>query len=137
MRIGLIGCCKQKLAVPAPAQDLYLSLLFKKARAYAETHCDQWAILSAEHHLVLPTQVIAPYDRCLDRLTVGQRRGWQAMTCMKLRDQWPDYAQHTFVVVAGEHYCWWWTYTKYWEAPFTVERPFKGLGIGQLLRALG
>src|SRR5262245_58993489 len=34
--IVLLACCGPKLGKPAPAADLYVSSLFKKARTYAE-----------------------------------------------------------------------------------------------------
>lgn len=61
-RIALIPCGKQKLATPALAKDLYTSVLFKKSRAFAEMHYDQWFILSALHQVLVPEQVVVPYD---------------------------------------------------------------------------
>jgi hypothetical protein len=51
-RVFLLACVKEKAAGPVPAGDLYVSDLFKKARAYAEAHADRWYILSAEHHVL-------------------------------------------------------------------------------------
>ena len=67
--VCLVGCSKAKLRHPAPAQDLYCSPLFQLCRRWAEQHADAWAILSAHHGLVLPDQVIQPYDT-----TIAQRR---------------------------------------------------------------
>ena len=36
MRIGLVGCVKDKEAVALPARDLYRSALFRGRRAYVQ-----------------------------------------------------------------------------------------------------
>lgn len=40
--VGLVGCASQKLRRPAPARELYVSQLFRKAFAYAELTFDRW-----------------------------------------------------------------------------------------------
>jgi predicted RNA-binding Zn-ribbon protein involved in translation (DUF1610 family) len=100
-RICLVSCSGPKLPHPAPARDLYTSRLFKKARAYAERRCDDWAILSALHGLVLPDQVIAPYDCRLpgrqDELAMwGNRVGLQIGQAFRPQDR--------FVILAGADY---------------------------------
>lgn len=43
MEVGLISCTKNKRDSPAQPTNLYMeSSLFRKARAYAETHHDDW-----------------------------------------------------------------------------------------------
>lgn len=63
--IVIIGCGKRKQAVPRPARDLYTGSLFRACRRYAETlpGCNGWAVLSAEHGLVLPDETLDPYER--------------------------------------------------------------------------
>lgn len=39
--IGLVGCAAAKLSRPAPARELYISQLFRKAATYAEEHSDR------------------------------------------------------------------------------------------------
>ncbi len=67
MRIGLVGCCKKKLDRAAPARELYQSDLFKSSVAWLEARdeLDGWAILSAKHRLVMPDDVIYPYELSL------------------------------------------------------------------------
>lgn len=74
--ILLIGCVKQKLGVPAPARDLYTSPLFRKGRRYAEATGAPWFVLSAEHGLVAPDEVLAPYDRRLSKSDLEYRLAW-------------------------------------------------------------
>ena len=76
--IILVACCGPKLPEPAPAADLYVSSLFKKARTYAERR-GRWFILSALHGLLNPTKEIAPYDVTLKKLPAQKRREWGQM----------------------------------------------------------
>jgi len=43
MRIGLVGCVKQKALVAAPAAELYVSPLFRARRTDVERSCDRWS----------------------------------------------------------------------------------------------
>ena len=74
--VVLIGCVKKKRNGPAPAKDLYVSDLFRKERAYAEGTGSPWFILSAEHGLVAPESVLAPYDVRLSDTSADYRRRW-------------------------------------------------------------
>ena len=75
-RIGLVGCVKQKAEAPAPAKELYQSTLFLGRRRFVERTCDEWWILSAEHGLVHPDDLLAPYDLALKSLGQPARRRW-------------------------------------------------------------
>lgn len=55
------------------AENLYSSELFYKSRRYAQANYDGWAILSAQHGLVRPGDVLAPYDRKLSTLSRAER----------------------------------------------------------------
>jgi hypothetical protein len=46
--VGLVGWASQNLKRPAPARELYVSQLFKRASAYAELTCDRWYVLSLD-----------------------------------------------------------------------------------------
>jgi hypothetical protein len=52
---------------------LVQSDLFCKARRFAEASGCPWFILSAEHGLVAPGQVIAPYERTLNTMRATRR----------------------------------------------------------------
>ena len=56
------------------AKDLYISDWFVKARAHVEQAGNEWFILSAEHGLVHPENVIAPYERTLNAMGIADRR---------------------------------------------------------------
>jgi hypothetical protein len=64
-----VACSGKKTETAAPARELYLGQLFKKSVAYIEAVDPgavdpgaPWFILSALHALVLPDEVIAPYE---------------------------------------------------------------------------
>lgn len=72
----LLACAQTKLDVPAPARRLYTSPLFRKGRAYAEQLGVPWFILSAEHGLVTPDQLLAPYEQYLPGTSESYRAAW-------------------------------------------------------------
>ncbi|WP_433130173.1 DUF6884 domain-containing protein [Micromonospora sp. CA-240977] len=72
----LLACAQTKLDVPAPAHRLYTSTLFRKGCAYAERLNVPWFILSAEHGLVAPDQLLAPYERYLPSASESYRAAW-------------------------------------------------------------
>jgi hypothetical protein len=82
----LVGCVKKKLATAAPAKDLYVSALFRKERAYAEQTDVPWFILSAEHGLVRPDDILEPYDLRLSKTPRDYRREWGGRVVRQLRD---------------------------------------------------
>ncbi len=72
----LVGCVKSKQSHAAPAKDLYVSDLFRKARRYAEEIAERWYILSAKYGLVAPDEVIEPYELHLATASASYRRQW-------------------------------------------------------------
>lgn len=102
MRVALVSCVKSKLSHPAPAKDLYVSPLFKGLRAYAEEVADAWYILSAEHGLLHPDTVIAPYERTLNKMGAAERQKWADYVLGKLGAIVPLKAE--IVILAGERY---------------------------------
>jgi hypothetical protein len=74
--IFLVSCVKPKRGYPSPAKDLYISDWFKKASRYASQNADEWFILSAKYFLVLPDQVIEPYDLTLKSMGANKKIEW-------------------------------------------------------------
>lgn len=93
---------KSKRASPAPARDLYTSALFRGLRAYAEANTDAWYILSAEHGLVRPETVLAPYEKTLNRMGRADRERWAAEVRARLLDVLPPSGE--VIMLAGERY---------------------------------
>jgi hypothetical protein len=129
-RIGLVACASQKLLRPAPARELYVSQLFKKASAYAELTCDRWYILSAKHGLLRPDEVIEPYDIRLgaNHKTSPSTYLWAARVQEQMAAEFAGLANVKIVALAGEQYR-----TALHGTPWPHEIPLKGLGIGQQL----
>jgi hypothetical protein len=136
MRVALVSCVKSKRSSPAPAKDLYTSPLFRLLRRYAEANADSWFILSAEHGLVGPNQILAPYEKTLNKARKDERIEWARKVQSSLEDHLPPGAD--VIVLAGARY-------REHLVPFLQSRghrvtvPLEGLPFGrqlQYLRAL-
>ena len=134
MRIGLVGCVKSKGSVPAPARDLYTSALFRGRRAYVERSCQTWFILSAEHGLVDPDRVLAPYERSVTVMSRAEWREWSQNVLDVLRGRIGDLSQHTFEIHAGAAYRDFGLLAGLRQAGCQVEVPSSGLRQGEQLR---
>jgi hypothetical protein len=86
--VGLVACGKAKLDRAAPARELYVGSLFLQTSAWAEAVADEWAILSARHGLVLPDEVLEPYDLTLRQMDVADRVRWANVTRRQIVDRW-------------------------------------------------
>ena len=134
MRVALVSCVKSKRSAAAPAGDLYTSALFRSLRTYAERNADRWFILSAEHGLLDPHQVIAPYEKTLNRMGKADRDAWASRVQRQLGEVLPAGAE--IVMLAGERY-------REGLVPFLKRRghqvtiPLEGLPFGRQLQRLG
>lgn len=132
-RIALVSCVKKKQASRKPAQDLYVSDLFKGMRRYAEKNAKSWFILSARHGLLRPDQVISPYDLTLKTMPKPDRLAWAAKVQDQLTDALPTGAM--VIILAGERY-------REHLVPFLIGQgfevkiPMEGLRFGPQLRWL-
>lgn len=138
-RVFLISCTKSKHAEPMAARDLYTaSPWFRKARAYVEAHGDvEWYILSAEHGLVHPDTVIAPYETTLLTMGVAARLTWAQKVWSQLHAR--KVGCRGFVFLAGARYR---EHLERWATldgrdPHGAEVPMRGLEIGDQLAWLG
>lgn len=100
----LVACVKEKLPAPAAAQDLYVSTLFRKERAYAEPTGVPWFILSAEHGLVAPAEWLSPYDRYLPDTPAACREAWAAWVVERLELLAGSLRRKTIEIHAGASY---------------------------------
>lgn len=142
IRMALVSCCGPKLAHAAPAKDLYCSPLFRFARNWAERNADGWFILSALHGVVLPDQIIAPYDQKMParpdlRLAWGQRVTdqvlWRTRQFFGGDAATPPGPPVTYIALCGTDY------TQHLELTgeglaHRMERPLDGLMIGERLQ---
>lgn len=132
--VYLVSCVSQKREQACAARDLYVSDLFRKARRFAEASGCTWFILSAEHGLVAPDQLIEPYERTLNKMRAVDRRSWGERVAVQLAQAVPDLSRVVFL--AGERY-------REFLAGHLAGRgvevsvPMEGLRIGEQLSWLG
>lgn len=100
--VYLVSCVSQKQDHECAARDLYTSPWFVRARRYVETSGQPWFILSAEHGLVHPSSLIAPYERALNVLRAAERRAWASRVNRDLTAAVPDLSHVVFL--AGARY---------------------------------
>ncbi len=98
----LVSCVKSKNNFPMPARDLYASAWFRKARTCVERTGRPWAILSAKHGLVWPSDTIAPYEKTLRTMSLPQRRQWADTVLASLAPHLVDV--RTITMLAGATY---------------------------------
>ncbi len=128
--VFLVSCVARKRAEPAPARELYESAWFRKARAYVEAEGGRWFILSAEHGLLTPDRVVAPYERTLNTMGIADRRRWAQRVSEQLTAL--DIRADRIVVLAGLRYREF-LMPALRQRAAVVDVPMEGLGIGQQL----
>jgi hypothetical protein len=133
-RIGLVGCVKEKAHGPREAQDLYLSTLFSGRRSFVERTCDQWWILSAEHGLVHPEHVLAPYDVTLKAVGQSARRLWSTRVLAAIDERVLPAAGDVFEMHAGAEYRDFGLVVGLRARGCVVENPTEGMRLGQQLQ---
>jgi len=129
-RVFLVSCVAGKRSEPTPAAELYTSAWFIKARELVEASGEPWFILSAEHGLLAPDQVIAPYERTLNTISASERRDWGQRVQQQIEAR-PINADEV-VVLAGNRYRA--NLMPYLRKRFSkVTVPMEGLTIGRQL----
>jgi len=101
-RVGLIACSKTKLDHAAPAAELYASPFFKKSLAWIQKRHDTYGILSAKYGLIMPDQVIEPYDVYLGDLSQEATASWCKLVHAQLMEKWGD--RVIYQILAGSSY---------------------------------
>ena len=133
-RIGLVGCVKQKLPQPQSAKNLYRSTLFTGRRSFVEQSCDEWWILSAEHGLVDPEDLLAPYDFTLNDATKEERRQWATRVFATIVQKIQPERGDIFEIHAGANYRDFGLTDALENLGCIIENPTKGMGIGKQLQ---
>lgn len=135
--VVLVACSAKKVQSACQARFLYIGDLFLRSKLLVERSGAAWAILSAKHGVLHPTQVVVPYDQ---RLSNGARR--RAEWERRVRDQLHAYPTGThFVLLCGADYRRALEPTPLQRgllgvhihkdlAAYTCEAPMAGLGIG-------
>ncbi len=128
--VALVSCVKQKQACPAPARDLYTSALFRKMRAYAERHADDWFVLSAKYGLAHPGTIIEPYEQTLNTARAQERRAWARHVHSQMAQAGLLQTGTEFLWLAGRKYL---ADLAPMLGQFPQSDPLQGMAIGQRL----
>jgi hypothetical protein len=131
--VVLVGCVKRKLLHAAPAQDLYDSPLIRTERAYAEASGAPWFILSAQHRLVSPTELLHPYELRLSKTSQAYRRAWGERVVEQLATRYGDVVGRVIEIHAGAAAYAEAIRDRLRSAGAIVEEPLRGLTMGQRL----
>jgi hypothetical protein len=143
MRVALVSCSATKANEPRPARELYQGDLFRMSVTWIEARAaayPRWAILSAKHGLVVPDQVLTPYDTQMESV---DSRAWAAHVAEQIEERW-GLAGVIYTVLAGERY------TSplhgrvplledvfgYWRRCHAIHHPRGKWGIGKIKQAL-
>lgn len=127
--IGLVGCGRTKAPSERPAKELYLGTLFRSARAYAEASCDEWVILSARHGVLLPDDMVEPYERSMSSMRLSEREAWGQRVSSTLNQRYRG-LQVRYVGLAGAEYL------NYLRLQAPLDQPLQGMGIGARIKYL-
>ena len=103
--VYLVACVSKKCSSELPAEELYCSDLFRKARAYVHGKLntgDEWYILSAKHGLLHPRLKIGPYNETLNHMRKPARLRWASGVMNELSKA--VCSGDTIVFLAGQRY---------------------------------
>jgi hypothetical protein len=128
--IIFIGCVKTKQHKICAAKDMYISTLFRYSLQYAKTltNPDKIFILSAKYGVLRLQDIIAPYELCLNDMTVQQCKKWANKCIQQMKDQNINFNEKA-VFLCGEKY------RKYIINHFPKSHiPLKNLSFGKQLK---
>lgn len=131
-KIGLLATARKKAHSPAAVIDFYRSPLFRKSILYAEQTYDRLYFYNAKDGLLLPDQIMEPYDVSIRTLSLGSRRAWGRKVIRELTTR-EDLSAAQLFLHGGK------VYRNYLEPAlgelgisFTV--PLEGMSIGKQLQ---
>ena len=131
--VYLISCVSEKRESERPAEEIYCSDWFNKARAYVVQNLkpeDEWYILSAKYGLLNPRTVIGPYNETLNNMRKLERMEWARRVEDELRKLL--HSGDSVVLLAGQRYREF-LQPSLLELGCQVSIPMRGLGIGKQL----
>ena len=130
-KIVLVACAAKKLNYKAKAKDLYISPLFKKNLAYANSlKPDKIFILSAKYGLLDLDEEIFPYNETLNEKSGHEIKIWADSVLQKLSKN-SNLNEDEFIFLAGNNY------RKYLISSIkNYKIPLEGLPIGKQLKFL-
>ena len=132
-KIVILSCTKSKLDKPSQAQDLYsASPMFRKTLEYGKSlKPDKMFILSAKHHLVPMTKVLASYDKTLKEMSSDDKKKWAEETIKQMKSHSLNLDKDQFIFLTGGEYM------KPLKDYIThIETPMEGKRMGERLQWL-
>jgi hypothetical protein len=131
VKIGLLATARKKEEQPAPAKEFYKSPLFRKTVQYAEQHYDRFYFYNAKDGLLLPDQIMEPYDVSIRTFSISEKREWAKNVVHDLI-KLETTVNYQLYLHGGR------VYRDFIEPELecnriTYEVPLKGMGIGQQL----
>lgn len=88
--VFLVSCSGTKRSFALPAKELYVSSRFQRERASIEANGCLWFVLSAEHGLLDPDEIIDPYDKTLENADHEEREAWAEKVKRQMDKDLPD-----------------------------------------------
>lgn len=133
--IVLLSCTKSKLNKPSQAQDLYsASPMFQKTLEYGKSlKPDKIYILSAKHHLVPLTKVLAPYDKTLKEMPKNEKEAWGEKVQSQMKAAGINVEKDKFIFLTGSEYM---KPLLKFIPEKNVEKPMEGRRMGERLQWL-
>ena len=132
-QIVLLSCTKSKLSKPSQAQDLYsASPMFQKTLEYGKSlKPDKMFILSAKHHLVPLTKVLAPYDKTLKEMPKDEKIAWGEEVIKQMKSHGINPEKDKFIFLTGSEYM-----KPLVQYISNIESPMEGKRMGERLQWL-
>ncbi|HET7522324.1 MAG TPA: hypothetical protein VFJ73_03260 [Bacillales bacterium] len=130
-KIGLLATARKKLSHPAPVTEFYNSPLFRKSVQYAMAYYERVYFYNAKDGLLLPEQIMQPYDVSIKTFSASEKRQWAKMVIKGLQQY--EHPDDVTIYLHGGY-----VYRKFLEpelrkSGYTYVVPLKGLGIGKQL----
>lgn len=128
-KFALISHSHEQLPKAALGADLWVSRYFKLKQAWCIQNNLEYAVMSPCKGIVLPTQMVSPYDWTKYRFNVDAIQWIQGVDTLLVNNPSID----TFIVIGGAHYVEAVTKALYLRPDTKVEAPTKGMPIGRKL----
>lgn len=96
MKVAVINCGSDKVHKTCKAKDLYTGSLFIASRLFCEANYDQYCILSAKYHCLLPDDEVSYYDLYLGDLNKQEKAEWDKITAQQMMERFPEGTEFDF-----------------------------------------
>lgn len=130
-KIGLLATARKKHSYSAAVTEFYASPLFKKSVRYAMQSYHRIYFYNAKDGLLLPWQIMEPYDVSIKTFSISEKREWAHSVLKKLNAR--ELPEQVIIYLHGGL-----VYRKFLEPElnlfgYSFKTPLKGLGIGKQL----